>query len=387
MKEKKYEHYKHIENSVDKTESKFPRDAKTDDLEEIDLEDFQEGWISEETGGRSRKEDFPEEESHGRDWEDEDIAPMNPWMMAAAFAGLIVLAAIICALLWHFTHLDKGEEEQLSRSDAVSSAENSNPAEALPEPSVTPDPNAVLPPETGTIPDPVPALPTTVPDASSSASAEPALPSSSAIPEPAPALPSSAAPAPGSSQTASSVEPPSGAVQEPVSGTTTMEFTQSVMDVTPKDVVNLRSEPTTSDPDNIVAQARNGEVLHRLGVNQNSGWTKLEYNGEIVYAVSLLMTTDLTYKTPVQAADPNRVTVADGRIILFTDCDDNLTPKEYVNLRTEPSTTQGDATVRCQISNGEAVHRTGYSPDAGWSRVEYNGEVLYVVSSYMHTVE
>ena len=103
MKEKKYEHYEHIENSADKTESKFPRDAKTDDLEEIDLEDFQEGWISEETGGRSRKEDFPEEESHGRDWEDEDIAPMNPWMMAAAFAGLIVLAAIICALLWHFT--------------------------------------------------------------------------------------------------------------------------------------------------------------------------------------------------------------------------------------------------------------------------------------------
>ncbi len=373
MKEKKYEH---IENSVDKTESKFPRDAKTDDLEEIDLEeidleDFQEGWISEETGGRSRKEDFPVEESRGGDWE-EDIAPMNPWMMAAAFAGLIVLAAIICALLWHFTHLDKGEEEQLSRSDAVSSAEN--PADALPEPSVTPDPNAVLPPETGTIPDSVPALPTTVPDASPSASAEPALPSSTAS-------------APGSSQTASSVEPSSGAVQEPVSGTTTMEFTQSVMDVTPKDVVNLRSEPTTSEPDNIVAQARNGEVLHRLGVNQNSGWTKLEYNGEIVYAVSLLMTTDLTYKTPVQAADPNRVTVADGRIILFTDCDDNLTPKEYVNLRTEPSTSQGDATVRCQISNGEAVHRTGYSPDAGWSRVEYNGEVLYVVSSYMYTVE
>lgn len=354
--------------SAGKQETRLKRNAETDGLEEIDLEDFREEWIpEEEVRENDWEEDFPE---------DEEAVPMNPWVMAAAFAGLIVLAAIICAVLWHFTHLDKGEGEQPSQSAAVSSIENSASAGVSPEPADTLAPDAPLSQEPGTVPDTVPAVPS-----GSAPAASPAAP-----PESAPALPSSTVPTQGSSQP-SSTEPSSGAVQEPVSGTTAMIFTQSVMDVTPKDVVNLRSEPTTTDPDNIVAQVKNGEILHRTGVNQDTGWTRLEYNGEIVYAVSLLMTSDLTYKTPVQAADPNRVAVADGRIILFTDCDDNLTPKEYVNLRTEPSTSQGDATVRCQVSNGEVVHRTGYSPDAGWSRVEYNGEVLYVVSSYMNTVE
>lgn len=176
-------------------------------------------------------------------------------------------------------------------------------------------------------------------------------------------------------------------MQEPISGTTAMEFTQTADEVTPKDVINLRSEPSTLNADNIVAQAKNGDVLSRTGVNAATGWSRIEYDGEILYAVSQYLTTDLTYKTPVQAANPNRVNTLDGRIILFTDCNDNITPKEYVNLRTEPSTSEGETTVRCQISNGEVVHRTGYSPDAGWSRVEYNGEILYVVSSYMYTVE
>ena len=166
-----------------------------------------------------------------------------------------------------------------------------------------------------------------------------------------------------------------------------MEFTQSNADVTPKDVINLRSEPSTLNADNIVTQAKNGEVLSRTGINEATGWTRIDYDGKTLYAVSQYLTTDLTYKPPVQAADPNRVNTLDGRIILFTNCDDNITPKEYVNLRTEPSTSEGQTTVRCQISNGEVVHRTGYSPDAGWSRVEYNGEILYVVSSYMYTVE
>ena len=73
--------------------------------------------------------------------------------------------------------------------------------------------------------------------------------------------------------------------------------------------------------------------------------------------------------------------------IIFADCSDNITPKEYVNLRTEPSTSQGEATVRCQVKSGETVRRTGYSADSGWSRVEYNGEVLYVVSSLMKAVQ
>lgn len=86
------------------------------------------------------------------------------------------------------------------------------------------------------------------------------------------------------------------------------------------------------------------------------------------------------------APDLNRVTTRDGRVIIFTECDDMVTPKEYVNLRTEPSTTQGEATVGCRLNNGEVAHRTGISEEMGWSRVEYDDQILYVVSSFVNVV-
>lgn len=82
----------------------------------------------------------------------------------------------------------------------------------------------------------------------------------------------------------------------------------------------------------------------------------------------------------------NRVTTQEGRVIIFTDCDDMVTPKEYVNLRTEPSTSQREATVGCRLNQGEIAHRTGISEEMGWSRVEYNDQVLYVITSYVSVV-
>ncbi len=174
---------------------------------------------------------------------------------------------------------------------------------------------------------------------------------------------------------------------EPVSGSESMEFMEVSDTVTAKDVTNLRTLPSTTDETNIIAQLKNGDVLTRTGMNGAYGWSRLDYNGQTVYAVSNYLTTDLNYKAPVAPSDPNRVATQDGRVIIFSNYSDNITPKEYVNLRTEPSTSQGESTVRCQIKNGDVVHRTGYSPDSGWSRVEYNGEVLYVVSSMVYTVE
>ena len=43
--------------------------------------------------------------------------------------------------------------------------------------------------------------------------------------------------------------------------------------------------------------------------------------------------------------------------------------------------------MKCQVNNGESMHRTGYSSDSGWSRVEYDGQVLYCVSSYLMPAE
>lgn len=353
-----------VEELAEKLESSIARteEGSGSELEEIDLDDTPEEWAAEE-------EEFPED-----DWEDEETAPMKPWMTALIMVGLIILAAVICAILWHFTHLEGGNGDRDSRPPSVASGET-------PAPDAAPGPDEPSGTEPGNGADgPSGAEPGDGTEA-------PAMPEASAAPA---ATPPAATPRPTSAApqtTASSESQTSTAVQEPVSGTTAMEFTQSAADVTPKDVINLRSEPSTLNADNIVAQAKNGEVLSRTGVNEATGWTRIEYNGEILYAVSQYLTTDLTYKTPVQAANPNRVNTLDGRIIIFVDCSDNITPKEYVNLRTEPSTSEGESTVRCQVSNGEALHRTGYSPDAGWSRVEYNGESLYVVSSYVYTVE
>ena len=79
----------------------------------------------------------------------------------------------------------------------------------------------------------------------------------------------------------------------------------------------------------------------------------------------------------------NRVSTQDGRVIVFVDCDDYITPKDLINLRTEPSTSEGQSTVRTQVRNGTNLHRTGYSEASGWSRVEYNGEILYAVTNYV----
>lgn len=93
---------------------------------------------------------------------------------------------------------------------------------------------------------------------------------------------------------------------------------------------------------------------------------------------------------PEETAPPeksNQVVTKDGRVFEFKECDDYMTPKEYVNLRTEPSVEQGDATVSCTLNAGQVVHRTGDSGEMGWSRVEYNGQVLYVITSNMNVVK
>lgn len=264
--------------------------------------------------------------------------------MVLVFIGLVILAALICAVLWHFTHSNGNENDQASQTGMSSEVAVVHTSEPSPEPTTTPKPTAT--PEVT------------------------ATPHSSATGEP--------------NQVSGATE--SAAVKEPVSGNETMTFTAVQETVTAKDVINLRFLPSTADAENIVTQAQNGEVLSRTGINNDTGWSRIDYNGQTLYAVSQYLTTDLTYKTPAQTVNPNRVSTKDGRVIIFTDCDDNISPKEYVNLRLEPSTTEGNSTVHCQLNYGEVAHRTGYSPDSGWSRVEYDGKVLYVVTSMIYAV-
>lgn len=146
--------------------------------------------------------------------------------------------------------------------------------------------------------------------------------------------------------------------------------------VTSKDVTNLRSTMDQGSDSNIVAKLKNGETATRTGKG-NNGWSRVEYNGQKLYAVSSYLTTDLSYTTPVSEPD-------DGFNQTFTKVSENVTAKSVTNLRTRPS--MEDSEVVVQLHNGEVIARTGVS-DMGWSRVEYNGQTLYCIGSYLQVVE
>ena len=69
----------------------------------------------------------------------------------------------------------------------------------------------------------------------------------------------------------------------------------------------------------------------------------------------------------------------------FTQVEETVTAKDVTNLRSEPSTNGGDATVVVQLKNGQTAVRTGINEVTGWSRVVYGGQVLYAVNQYLTT--
>lgn len=53
---------------------------------------------------------------------------------------------------------------------------------------------------------------------------------------------------------------------------------------------NLRTLPTTSEPSQVVGQLTGTDTAQRIAVEPDRGWTKLNYNGQTVYAVSNYLT-------------------------------------------------------------------------------------------------
>ena len=216
------------------------------------------------------EEDEPDYEvgnDYGDDWE--GGSPLKPGMVAIIFGILVILAAVICGILWRVTHADTPEGQ--NNASTWQSEDNGSAGEdqSLPDTDATPDGETM----------PGGSEPTVTPEPE---------PEVTATPEPTPEI--TATPQPAATQ-------------------------------------------------------------------------------------------------PSATADPNRVPTKDGRVIVFMDCDDFVTPKEYVNLRLEPSTSEGNATIHCRLNYGETVHRTGISEDSGWSRVEKDGVVCYVVTSLIYVPE
>jgi len=157
-------------------------------------------------------------------------------------------------------------------------------------------------------------------------------------------------------------------------------FTPVNQEVTAKNVVNLRKLPSVEHEDaTVVAQLKNGDVATCVGVSDN-GWSKLEYKGETCYAVT-------SYLTPVGDGELPSQPEDDGIQTQFEEINDLVTAKVEVNLRSLPSVEDPDCVVVASLKNGEVVTRTGINRDVGWSRVEYNGQTLYCVSSYLMAAE
>ena len=53
---------------------------------------------------------------------------------------------------------------------------------------------------------------------------------------------------------------------------------------------NLRTLPTTNEPSQVVGQLTGTDTAQRVAVDPDRGWTKLNYNGQMVYAVSSYLT-------------------------------------------------------------------------------------------------
>lgn len=169
-----------------------------------------------------------------------------------------------------------------------------------------------------------------------------------------------------------------------------MNFREVNEQVTAKERTNLRNIPSQGSDSTVMYTLTNGEIATRTGIS-DSGWSRVVFNGQTYYAVSSYLTTDLTVKQPEQVtpSETPESSESTGNEVQtqFSAVDDWVTAKKSVNLRTLPSVTNENSQIVVELQHGEVVHRIGVNNELGWSKVEYNGQILYCVSSYLEVVE
>lgn len=149
-------------------------------------------------------------------------------------------------------------------------------------------------------------------------------------------------------------------------------FTEVNETVTAKQETNLRTEPSTLNDSSIAGILKHGDTATRTGIGHN-GWSRVIYNGQTYYAVTSYLTTDMN-DTGQQAPPQGPV---------YTPAGDTVTAKDVTNLRSEPGTGRDD-TIVGTLHNGETLTRIAIG-DNGWSQLDYNGQTVYAVTSYLTT--
>lgn len=153
--------------------------------------------------------------------------------------------------------------------------------------------------------------------------------------------------------------------------------------VTARDKVNLRDQPST-ETGKIVGTLSYGEAVVRTGISGSSdtGWSRLEVNGQVVYASSRLLATSMDYKekekpTPENPEAGMRFVAASGTV---------KAKSGETNLRTLPTTNEPSAVV-AQLTGDATAQRIAVETDKGWTKLSYNGQIVYAVSSYLTVAE
>ena len=162
--------------------------------------------------------------------------------------------------------------------------------------------------------------------------------------------------------------------------------------VTAKKMVNLRKLPSVEHEDAVVLdELNNGDIATCVGISDN-GWSKLIYKGVTCYAVTsyLQEVTDASAVPDAGKLETKPTENIEEQVEIQTQfeyVEDRVTAKKAVNLRSLPSTEDPRCVVVAQLDNGVVIRRTGINRDLGWSRVDYNGQPLYCITSYLKVVE
>lgn len=121
-----------------------------------------------------------------------------------------------------------------------------------------------------------------------------------------------------------------------------------------KEACNVRKSYSTDSEK--ITKLEKGASIKRTGIGSN-GWSRVEYNGTIAYMSSqYLSTTEIKVE--------------------FKDVEETMYATQDCNLRKSYSTSSEKAGY---LTKGQEVTRTGIA-DNGWSRINYNGQVVYVAS-------
>ena len=146
--------------------------------------------------------------------------------------------------------------------------------------------------------------------------------------------------------------------------------------VTARDQVNLRDKPSTVTG-SVVGSLRYGEAVVRTGIS-DSGWSRLEVNGQTVYASSRLLATSMDYKEQEKITNENPEAG-----MHFTAASGTMKAKGgQTNLRTLPTTSEPSQVV-AQLTGDATAERIAEDKDRGWTKLLYNGQTVYAVSSYL----